>query len=95
MNQETLLLMKRLEKHPYMLARLNAMLEVAENTSGEYDLADDAEEGIFVAVRELGNEMLQNWATVQIEHRSEKALIDKKTIRHSKKNFTGIQDLEK
>lgn len=78
-----------------MLARLNAMLEVAENTSGVYDLADDAEEEIFVAVRELGNEMLQNWATAQIEYKSEKALIDKKAIRHSKKNFTGTRGLEK
>lgn len=88
-------LIKRLEKHPYLLTRLEAMLEVAENTTGEYELADDAEEKLFIEVRKLGNEMLQNWAENQIQDKSEKVLERKEAIRHSKKNFTGTLDLEK
>jgi len=78
MNSEILSLMKRLEKHPYLLTRLNALLEVAENKSGDYDLADDAEEKIFNEVRQLGNEMLQGWAQGQIECKSEEVSKEKK-----------------
>lgn len=92
---DVLSIIKRLEKHPYLLTRLDAMLEVAENTNGAYDLADDAEEKLFVEVRKLGNELLQNWAENQILTKSEQLGEDKTVTRHSKKNFIGTQGLEK
>ncbi|HJZ24191.1 MAG TPA: hypothetical protein VJ201_07075 [Candidatus Babeliales bacterium] len=43
MNTKVLEVTRKLEKYPYLLARIEAMLEVAENSSGKYELADDVE----------------------------------------------------
>ncbi len=47
MNEDIMSIVKRLEKNPKMVARLNVMLDAVENTNGEYDLTDDIEEKIF------------------------------------------------
>ena len=33
-------LMQKLQKYPYLRARLEAMLSVVENTSGQFEVAD-------------------------------------------------------
>lgn len=91
---DVLSIIKRLEKHPYLITRLNAMLEVAENTTGTYDLADDAEEKLYTEVQKLGNELLQSWAENQIVSKSEELTKNTNVTRHSKKNCIGIQSLE-
>ena len=44
MDEKLLLTMKRLEKHPHLVARLEVLLDAAENTSGNIELAKDAEQ---------------------------------------------------
>ncbi len=62
MDQETLNLVQRLEKHPNLRARIGAILDVAENSAEEFSTADAAELQLIKEVRNLGAESLQSWA---------------------------------
>lgn len=86
MNAETLELAKKLDKHPYIKARIEAILHLAENTSGSFDRADDVEEQLIIEVRKMGNEVLQTWATEQEKKKTAEASNNKDLIRHLKKN---------
>ena len=53
----------RLRKHPALRARLEALLDMVEDESGQFQRADDAEEFLISQLRSLGQEVLQDWAT--------------------------------
>jgi hypothetical protein len=54
---------ERLRKHPALRARLEALLDMVEDESGQFERADDAEEFLINQLRSLGQEVLQEWAT--------------------------------
>ena len=54
---------ERLRKHPALRARLEALLDMVEDESGQFERADDAEEFLISQLRSLGQEVLQEWAT--------------------------------
>lgn len=85
----------RLAKYPHLKARMEALLDIAENTSGSLELADDAEEQLIIEIKKAGQEVLQTWAKLQEEKQSEKARTNRNVTMHSKKNFTGNQHLDK
>ena len=91
--EDTAELVRRLERHPHLKERIKALLNVAENSSGLLELADDAEEALIVEVQKMGNELLQTWASGQAKQK-EAAARDKALINHSKKNCTGNLALE-
>jgi hypothetical protein len=81
----------RLEKHPHLLDRIDALLNIAENTSGELDLADDAEEQLIIEVQKIGKEALQTWAIEQEAKKTQEARASSKSvITHSKKILLAI-----
>lgn len=84
-------LVKFLEKNPYIKARLEALINVTENSSGEFTRADDAEKAVVEGVRAMGHNVLQNWAIKQNEKQEVLASNNTTLKRHSKKNFTGKQ----
>jgi len=51
-----------LRKHPALRARLEALLDMVEDESGQFQRADDAEEFLIDQLRSLGQEVLQQWA---------------------------------
>lgn len=53
---------ERLRKHPALRARLEALLDMVEDESGQFQRADDAEEFLIDQLRSLGQEVLQQWA---------------------------------
>lgn len=53
---------ERLRKHPALRARLEAILDLVEDESGQFARADDAEEFLISQLRSLGQEVLQQWA---------------------------------
>ena len=53
----------RLRKHPALRARLEALLDMVEDESGQFERADDAEEFLISQMRSLGQDLLQEWAT--------------------------------
>lgn len=81
-------IVERLGKNPRLLDRITALLNIAENTSGDLDRADDAEEGLIVEVREMGKELLQTWAIEQEAKKAQEARASSESVViHSKKIY--------
>lgn len=55
-------LVARLEKHPHLQARIGALLDVVENSTGDAVKADEAEQRVAEELRQMGHEALQAWA---------------------------------
>jgi hypothetical protein len=86
----------RIQSHPGLMERMEAILDIAENKAGDLITADQAEGKAIEEVGKLGQELLREWA----RHRQNKAIdAAKKTHpsaqRHEKKNSIGNQRLEK
>ncbi len=52
---------QRLERHPVMMARVQRLLDVMENTDGDVRRADAAERRTIDELRAMGQEVLQSW----------------------------------
>lgn len=63
----------RLKKHPKLLARVEALLEVVENAGDDIKKASEAEQRVIEAVRQMGQDALQGWAETRITRVSEDA----------------------
>jgi hypothetical protein len=53
---------ERLERHPALKARMERMLDVVENAGGDLVRADDAERRAIEELRQMGLEVMQDWA---------------------------------
>lgn len=60
--QRTRLLAERLAQYPELQARLEEILALVENSQGDANTADEAEERAIEQVRRLGQEIMQGWA---------------------------------
>lgn len=94
--QDDLEILARIKAHPGLRERIKAILDIAENTSGELITADQAEGRAIEEVKKLGQELLKEWAVQQHEKAIETA---KKTHpnakKHEKKSSIGNRHLEK
>ena len=61
------LFLSRLNKHPSLRKRMEAILNVAEDMTGSLRLADDAEGALIAHGRALNQEALQAWALNKVE----------------------------
>lgn len=89
-------LVGRLNQHPKLRHRMEALLNVVENTAGDCKKADDAEEYVINELRKMGNDALHCWAD-NTTSKAEKALREQTLNLHGngKKKSGGIQRLEK
>lgn len=91
----TLSLTERLEAHPQLQKRFSQILDIVENTDGDVELADDAEERVIEELRRLGNEVLHDWANGQETKKSEELTQSNESVRKEiKKNSLGTQRME-
>jgi hypothetical protein len=60
-------LVKRLKAHPILTARFEALLKLADNTRGDVITANEAERQTIEGVRNLGHELLQDWAQQRVK----------------------------
>jgi len=65
LNQDNFI--KRLENHPRLKSRFKSILDLAENTTGDFIKADEAEPQAIEEVRQLGHEILPDWAIGRTE----------------------------
>jgi hypothetical protein len=90
---------ERLKNHPHLRARVEAMLDIAENATGDIEKANDAEERIIEEMRQTGKEILVDWAQEQQRTKADGFLKvkgkDDKIKNHTKKNFGGTRPSEK
>jgi hypothetical protein len=52
----------RLQRYPELQAKLDALLDVVENASGDATKADEAEQRLFEQLRLMGQQAIQAWA---------------------------------
>jgi len=77
---------ERLKEHPVLKARFESILDLAENNSGNVIKADDAEQQAIIEVRNLGNEILQDWAIQRVEASVNELKAEEKNLKgHGKK----------
>lgn len=73
---------ERIKAHPGLRERFEAILDIAENKSGELITANQAEGKAIEEIEKLGQELLKEWALKRQENAIEKA---KET--HPKQSF--------
>jgi hypothetical protein len=56
---------ERLNRHPELKARIEALLSVVENVEGDLVKAGVAEERVVEEIQQLGQTALQGWASRQ------------------------------
>ena len=66
-------LVEQLRRHPQMMARFQEILALATNEDGPLKTADEIEELLIEAMRQLGNETMGQWAS-QAEERVSREL---------------------
>jgi len=89
-------LVRRIVSHPGLKERIEAILDIAENKSGDLITADQAEGRAIEEIGKLGQELLREWAL----QRQTKAIEQAKTTHpkaknHEKKSSIGKRHLEK
>ena len=88
-NVSTTDLVKQLDKHPQLKARIKAMLDVVENAEGDVVKADEAEQRFIEELRLMGLDAMQAWASRKqnkVEAESNKR---SDLLRKEKKESTG------
>lgn len=53
---------ERLQKYPQLQQRIEALLDIVENSAGDANKADEAEELLFQELRRMGQSALTSWA---------------------------------
>jgi hypothetical protein len=84
---------ERLKAHPMLEGRIEAILDIVEDSAGEEERADEAERRMIEEVRQLGNEALQNWAERKIGEEGRVLGQGEGVKRNGKKNFAGTRRL--
>jgi hypothetical protein len=78
-------LVDQLRQHPQMMARVQSILEIAYDASGPLRTADEVEEMLIEAVRQLGNTTMSQWAEGAEERVSQEVRGEDPTVRSRKK----------
>jgi hypothetical protein len=65
-NKEERLLI-RLNRHPHLRERLEALLNIMDNVAGDCTKADAAEQAVMEEIRKLGHTALQGWAEQAVQ----------------------------
>src|SRR5215210_8920518 len=82
-------LLERLEKHPQLKARIEAMLEVVENADGNVVKADEAEQRFIEELRQMGLDAMQAWAQRKLNRVEAESDSRSDLTRKQKKESTG------
>lgn len=82
-------LLKRLNNHPVLRARIASLLDVVDDAGGGLKRADDAEDRVVDEVRRMGQEALQTWAQTQLEQTEAQVRRSGRAVRDGKKNSAG------
>ena len=79
---------QRFKKYPYLRSRVESILDIVEDASGNIDKADEAEQLLIDEMRQMGKEALHDWAVGKEKEKVKDLVHDNDGIKkHSKKNF--------
>ena len=80
---------ERLKQYPELRAKIDAMLDIMENSGGDVEKAAEAERRIIEEMRQMGNEVLHGWARRQQQKKEEEFNAIAGVNRKEKKLSTG------
>ncbi len=84
---------ERLQRHPELKAKIEALLSVVENAEGDVEKANAAEQRMIEEIQQLGQAALQSWANRQNQQQTEQfTQAHPQAQRTRKKNSTGTVD---
>jgi hypothetical protein len=87
---------ERFKKYPYLRSRVESILDIVEDASGNIDKADEAEQLLIDEMRQMGKEALHDWAVGKEQEKVKDLLHDRDGIKkHSKKKFPGTRPSER
>ena len=86
---------QRLQAHPALKERVERLLSVVENVSGDIEKANEAERRVFEELRQMGQEALTGWAERQHEKKVKALEAEGGVSRKEKKTSTGTAGLGK
>jgi len=66
-----LVLLERLKRHPKLFNRMEALLDVVENVTGDCTKADAAEQYVIDELRKMGSDALHCWAETAVDKATE------------------------
>jgi hypothetical protein len=78
-------LVERLRERPEMMARVQEIMALADSEEGPLKTADEVEELLIAAIRQLGNETMGQWASQAEERVSRELKEQDPTVRSRKK----------
>ena len=91
LDEHDIVLLQRIKRHPLLRARVESLLGVMEDAEGGLEKADAAERRVIGELRQMGNEVLTEWAQGGIEKCTAQAQ-EREDIRSGgKKNSTGTR----
>lgn len=67
LDEQDIVLLQRIKRHPLLRARVESLLGVVEDAGGDLEKADAAERRVIEELRQMGNEVLTEWAQSGIE----------------------------
>lgn len=86
-------LMRRLDAHPELRSRVEALLLAVEDEAGELKQADAAEMRVIEEMRRTGQVALQAWATRQVDKATQEIRQEAGVWSEGKKNSAGTPPL--
>jgi hypothetical protein len=84
-------LTERLNRHPEFRDKVEELLDIVDNKSGDANKADDAEDLIWEELREMGQRALQDWAERKQERVVAESENRKELSKKEKKGSTGTR----
>ena len=81
----------RLKAYPELRAKIETMLHLIENAGGDVEKAAVAEQRVIDAMRELGHDLLHQWARRQHEKKEAAFIATPGVNRKEKKRSTGTR----
>ena len=82
---------ERLNRYPEFRAKVEELLDIVENRSGDANKADDAEDLIWEELREMGQRAMQEWAERKHERVVSENENRKELSKREKKGSTGTR----
>jgi hypothetical protein len=82
-------LLQRLRRQPAIRERLNALLDIAEDSADDLRLADEAQLRVTHEIRAMGQQLLQSWANNQVQACEQQVRNGGRAYREGKKNSAG------
>jgi hypothetical protein len=84
-------LVERLNRHPELRDKVEELLDIADNKSGDVNKADDAEDLIWEELREMGQKIMRDWAVRKHDRLVEESENRKELSKREKKGSTGTR----